>query len=119
MRPCGDSHEILLGERGDTHGFWQWPQGGCENSESEEDTLRRELAEEVGLTRYRVLYRFPFRLRYRFPLPGFDSMRPNLGQDQTYFIVTPLEEPSLEKAADDEFRALRWLPFEQTWQQWS
>ena len=103
---------LLMGERTDTPGFWQWPQGGAEPGESPCDTLARELWEEVGLRDYTVLGRLPVRLRYFFPVSMFDRFRPNLGQDQTYFVIRAEAPPDLGRATDREFRALRWCPVE-------
>ena len=106
--------EILAGERVDSPGAWQWPQGGLEPGESPEVGLNRELAEEIGVTKPKVRYRFPFLLRYRFPISLGPKFAPNLGQDQQYFIVT-LDEgdpPNLDHAETEEFSSLTWLPLE-------
>ncbi len=103
--------EILLGERFDTPGCWQWPQGGLKKKEKPEDGLRRELREEIGVTRLQILYCFPFRLRYRFPRRLSAKFAPRIGQEQRYFLLHLLQEPDLDKG-DDEFRELRWFPTE-------
>jgi putative (di)nucleoside polyphosphate hydrolase len=103
-----DTGSLLLGERVDTPGYWQWPQGGVEPGEDLGQALARELWEEIGLRDFTVLGRLPVRLRYYFPLSLFDRFRPNLGQEQTYFLVRADEAPDLARATDHEFRALRW-----------
>lgn len=103
--------EILLGERADTPGKWQWPQGGLNPGETPEDGLARELREETGVSRARILYRFPFKLRYRFPLAFSTKFWPNIGQEQIYFVVE-LEEDVDLAASDGEFRDLKWTPLE-------
>src|SRR5258708_37732348 len=59
---------ILVGERSDRAGCWQFPQGGIKNSETPEQALQRELQEEISLPpdSYRISdrrgpppYRFP------------------------------------------------------------
>src|SRR5258707_7509295 len=40
---------ILVGERSDRAGCWQFPQGGIKNSETPEQALQRELQEEISL----------------------------------------------------------------------
>ena len=58
---------ILIGERFDVPGAWQFPQGGVKESESALEALSRELREEVSLdpTHYKVInskgpYRYLF-----------------------------------------------------------
>lgn len=103
--------EILLGERADTPDHWQWPQGGLDPGESAEAGLRRELKEEIGVSKIRIIHRFPFKLRYRFPRRMATKFRPNLGQEQVYFMVEIDEAPDLDKS-DGEFSRLRWSPLE-------
>jgi putative (di)nucleoside polyphosphate hydrolase len=110
---------ILVGERSDRAGCWQFPQGGIKNSETPEQALQRELQEEISLPpdRYQTSdRRGPY--RYLFPpgrkKEGFD------GQEQTYFLVDLLPshfEPS-PHTPDPEFRAIRWIwphEFEIAW----
>ena len=101
---------ILVGERSDRPGCWQFPQGGMKDWETPVEALQRELQEEISLPPdcYRVSdRRGPY--RYLFPpsrkKEGFD------GQEQTYFLVDLLPsgfEPS-PHTSDPEFRAIRWI----------
>ena len=106
--------QILLGERHDTPGAWQWPQGGLDDGESPENGLMRELKEEIGVTRPKILYRFPHSLRYRFPQKMTKRFKKWIGQEQIYFVLAldPHDLPDLAKAAEEEFRELRWHPLE-------
>jgi putative (di)nucleoside polyphosphate hydrolase len=102
-------HKILVGERADRPGSWQFPQGGVKSSETPEEALQRELFEEVGLPggSYRIIDR---KASYRYLFEkgrtkeGFD------GQEQTYFLIEllPGYQPQHE-TSDPEFRALRWI----------
>lgn len=106
--------QILLGERHDTPGAWQWPQGGLDQGEAAEAGLLRELREEIGVTKPRILYRFPHALRYRFPQSLANRFKKWIGQEQIYFILElePDDPPDLNKAEEEEFRELRWHPLD-------
>lgn len=114
LRAGSQGPEILLGERDDTPGAWQWPQGGVDKGESPDEALLREMGEEIGVQDLHILYRFPFLLRYRFPQSLRDEFHPNIGQDQLYYIATlpAAQVPDLSRAVADEFTRLRWTPLQ-------
>ena len=101
--------EILLGERSDRAGCWQFPQGGREPGESLIASVEREVEEELGLTpgTYRIIsQRGPY--RYLYPEDkkknGFD------GQEQHY-ILAELVQPDVVIRLDGakEFQQIRWI----------
>ncbi|WP_262694035.1 RNA pyrophosphohydrolase [Kordiimonas aquimaris] len=59
-RPCvgimliNSEGRIFTGERIDTPGAWQMPQGGIDRGEQAEDAAYRELEEEIGVAADRV-----------------------------------------------------------------
>ncbi|MEO7932289.1 MAG: NUDIX domain-containing protein [Chthoniobacterales bacterium] len=101
--------QILVGERRDYSGAWQFPQGGVDAGESLEQALRREIWEEIGLEsdayevgEMRGPYRYEFmRKRKNW---GFD------GQEQHYFLLhaQPGCSPKVE-VRHPEFQKLRWI----------
>lgn len=106
-RPDG---KILIGERSDVAGAWQFPQGGIKKSETALEALFRELQEELSLERghYKVIesngpYRYLFR-RGRTK-EGFD------GQEQIYFLVElTAPDSNIEVETDKpEFSQFRWI----------
>jgi putative (di)nucleoside polyphosphate hydrolase len=106
-RPDG---RILIGERSNVAGAWQFPQGGVKKSETPKAALSRELLEELSLgsAYYRVIEtKGPY--RYLFPpgrtKEGFD------GQEQTYFLIEFTgTDSNLDVITDDrEFVRLRWI----------
>lgn len=104
------SGRILICERSDTPGAWQFPQGGIEPGETPAAALERELLEEISLSRasYSIAaVRGPY--RYRFPAgltkKGFR------GQAHHYFLLRLRGPKSLinTAAANAEFRQARWI----------
>ena len=101
---------ILIGERLDTAGAWQFAQGGIDAGETAEMALRREMEEELSVRSgdYEIVARRgPY--RYRFPegvkKRGFD------GQEQTYFLMrfTGTDACINVATAHPEFRRVRWI----------
>jgi putative (di)nucleoside polyphosphate hydrolase len=101
---------ILIGERHDVRGAWQFPQGGVKKSESGLEALFRELREEVSLkpSHYRVIdskgpYRYLFQDGRK--KEGFD------GQEQFYFLVQLTASTSYVQidTDDPEFSRIRWI----------
>ena len=68
---------VILNQRGDKilmfhrvngrRKGWQFPQGGVDAGETEEQALMRELKEEIGTNDVRILKQSPKRTRYQFP----------------------------------------------------
>jgi putative (di)nucleoside polyphosphate hydrolase len=102
--------KLLVGERSDIPGAWQFPQGGVKQSETLPEALYRELKEEISLSPeyYRVIEsKGPY--RYLFPpgrtKEGFD------GQEQTYFLVqfTGADSNLDVDTETPEFVRFRWI----------
>ncbi|MGZ3652417.1 MAG: NUDIX domain-containing protein [Bdellovibrionota bacterium] len=102
--------EVLLCERSDHEGSWQFPQGGIEEGETPEQAFYRELNEELGNGNCRVLLQGAGEVRYRWPQMGRDGVH---GQEQTWFLGEFISGgPELEKS-DHCFRAWRWVSVEE------
>jgi len=102
--------KILIGERSNVEGAWQFPQGGIKKSETAREALVRELEEEISLlpAHYRILEsKWPY--RYLFPpgrsKEGFD------GQEQIYFLIefTGADSNINVTTDDPEFVKFRWI----------
>ena len=96
---------VLMAERSDALGSWQFPQGGVENGESETQAFFRELGEELGNDSCEILKTGAHKIAYLWPKPGRDYD----GQDQTWFLARFRmgEEPHLAES-DGCFRAWKW-----------
>lgn len=103
---------VLVAERSDGTGAWQFPQGGVEAGELAETALFREMEEELGTRAFDVVERAAGSVRYQFP-PDMRSQiaKEFCGQDQVWFHTRFHDgaAPDLTKASDQEFHAVRWV----------
>ncbi len=116
-RPCvvavirNQDGQVLAGERADCKGAWQLPQGGIDPGETAETALFRELREEIGTDRVRILQRLPQAITYEFPVSmqrqGLKAFR---GQIQDWFLLELIDTamPDLS-LSEGEFQNLSWM----------
>jgi putative (di)nucleoside polyphosphate hydrolase len=102
---------IFVGERLDVPGAWQFPQGGIDKGESEEEAFRREMEEEVGLgpSCYEIVEKRDG-YRYKFP-KGKMKWGKYRGQKQTYFRCQLIADESAIRldSHHQEFGDFRWI----------
>lgn len=105
-----DAGHILICERVDVQGAWQFPQGGVDPGETPVQALVRELREELSLEPgdYEVL---DSRGPYRYVLPNGRTKKGFHGQEQQYFLLRFLGAPSRIDIETDhqEFQSIRWI----------
>lgn len=106
---------LLICERCNCPGNWQFPQGGVDPGETLREALHREVKEEVGLLprHYKVLQK---RDGYRYLYPPEVRIKKlrkhgNHGQEQTYYLcqLKP-KAPKIDVAQNPpEFSDYRWI----------
>jgi putative (di)nucleoside polyphosphate hydrolase len=113
----GEDGKLFLGRRTGGKG-WQFPQGGMRHGESAEESLFRELREEVGLEPrdVQVLGSTERWLRYRLPARYVRrEQRPLcLGQKQRWFLLrlaTGEAGIRFDVTAEPEFDRWRWVDY--------
>lgn len=96
---------------------WQFPQGGMNQDETPEDTLFRELKEEIGLneTDVTLVARTRHWLRYRLPPRLIRDTQPKcIGQKQLWYLLR-LESGDdcihLDATLKPEFDEWRWVSY--------
>lgn len=119
-RPCvvavftNKNGQVLVCERADIKGAWQFPQGGIEPGESALNALYREMREEIGCDRFKVLKEGSGLVKYRFP-EGLQKPISTrwIGQSQIWFKLEfdPGHAPDLNDA-DGEFCSCDWRSVE-------
>ena len=103
--------KILVAERSDHKGSWQFPQGGVDKGEDLISALYREVEEEIGVPP--ELYRLiECRTDYRYKFPGGRLKKQKwCGQSQTYFLCEYLgtDEDIDLNAHVPEFVRFKWI----------
>lgn len=113
-----DEGKLFWGKRIGREDAWQFPQGGVHPYETLEETMFRELYEEVGLTKNDVAimatnrrwlyYKLPHHLRRRFQKPMC------IGQKQKWFLLKLISDESkisFDKGESPEFAGWRWVDY--------
>jgi putative (di)nucleoside polyphosphate hydrolase len=113
----GASGQLFLGRRTGGKG-WQFPQGGMRHGESAEESLFRELHEEIGLNAHDVelLGSTERWLRYRLPSRYVrHGQRPLcVGQKQRWFLLRLAADEGdirFDATGEPEFDRFRWVDY--------
>lgn len=110
--------KILVCERINNKGAWQFPQGGIDDGETAEEALTRELAEEIGVGPgdFRIVRRND---GYRYVYPD-GRKRGHDGKIQAYFLCDFVGDDSAINVATEhpEFRAWKWIRPEDFRREW-
>ncbi|MBC8258460.1 MAG: NUDIX domain-containing protein [SAR324 cluster bacterium] len=96
---------------------WQFPQGGVDPGETEEETLYRELEEEIGTSDVTIIRTAVKRVRYYYPRKMLYILRqqpewePCRGQQQRWFLLRlNCETDQISfKHQPIEFDAFQWI----------
>ena len=114
---CNHKGQVFWARRYGQHS-WQYPQGGIDDGETPEQTMYRELEEEVGLKPedVEILAVSKNWLRYRLPkrLIRRESTPVCIGQKQKWFLLRlkcKESDVDLLKTSHPEFDDWRWVSY--------
>jgi putative (di)nucleoside polyphosphate hydrolase len=112
-----DRGQVFWARRFGQHS-WQYPQGGVDEGESAEQTMYRELDEEVGLKpeHVKIVATTKHWLRYKLPkrLIRHESLPVCIGQKQKWFLLqltAPESAVDLLHSSHPEFDDWRWVSY--------
>jgi putative (di)nucleoside polyphosphate hydrolase len=110
---------VFVGERLDTRYAWQMPQGGIDKGEDITKAALRELKEEIGTDKAKIIRIIEEKIRYELP----PELQQRLwrgkyrGQEQTWVAAKFLgTDADININADEkpEFGRWQWVPIEKT-----
>lgn len=124
-RPCvgialfNHENKVFVGERIDTPGAWQMPQGGVDPGETPQQTALRELAEEVGTNNVEIIETAKQTICYDLPEPTRSRLWNGKyrGQEQTWVAARYKgkdHEINLNAFDPPEFTNWQWIELERT-----
>lgn len=117
----GEKEFLLLHYRtegrsgGRNSGHWDFPKGHMEKGENEEDTLRREVKEETGLTNIEILSGFRNKISYFYRAKSNEKEERekagrgiNIFKSVVYFMAKTKES---DVVISDEHTEFEWLSY--------
>lgn len=105
--------KVLMCEHAWIDDAWQLPQGGKEDSETEDEAILRELYEELGTKKFKIIDKMTEKLTYKFPYYLKDKYGTD-GQEQTYYLIYfegSDDEIRFDNQAKPEFKNFKWVEY--------
>ena len=118
MMILNTKNEILVGRRLDhPSGYWQMPQGGIDKDEIPEEAVWREMMEEIGTNKAKLLNTSSQWLNYDIPQNTLDTLpwgKIYVGQTQKWFVFrfTGQDSDINVGTENPEFDEWKWAKYE-------
>ena len=99
-------------------GHWEFPKGHIEGKETEEETVKREVAEETGITDLKILPRFKHYIKYFFRQYKENVSNEDRKKGKTPWIFKLVaffvaETKTIDVKISHEHKGFVWLPIEE------
>jgi 8-oxo-dGTP pyrophosphatase MutT (NUDIX family) len=91
---------------------WEFPKGGIEKGDNmiEEHTVRRELKEETGLDKIRIMGKLNHQIKYKYPPEYADKYKHTESSQSVFLVKSFTEDVNLPTAAGvAEHDKFRWV----------
>jgi 8-oxo-dGTP pyrophosphatase MutT (NUDIX family) len=100
----GKTIQVLLLHRVLHWKGWEFPKGGCRKGETQLQTLKRELCEELGVSEFLQIKKSPVKLEF------FDSARNKKVEMQAFLVELPASAKiSILKNKCKEHSSFKWV----------
>ncbi len=106
--------KILMCEHAWIDGAWQFPQGGVDDGENDEEAILRELNEELGNKKFKILSKMDEKIKYIFPYYLREKYGSE-GQEQTFFMLYFYGDDKdlrFDNQPKPEFKAFEWVDYD-------
>ncbi|MDB5491138.1 MAG: Adenosine (5)-pentaphospho-(5)-adenosine pyrophosphohydrolase [Micavibrio sp.] len=109
-----DKHQVFVGERIDSPGAWQMPQGGIDDGEDLETAFYREMQEEIGTDKATIIKVMDKPLLYDLPPELQQKLWGGIfrGQEQTWIAARFTggdADIKLDAHEPQEFQRWQWV----------
>lgn len=90
--------------------FWKFPQGGVKQDETEKEAVARELAEELGTDKFRIVAKSSHIHQYNWDRDSIEKAGFRWkGQKQRFYLVEFLGKDENIKINTDEVQDYKWV----------
>jgi 8-oxo-dGTP pyrophosphatase MutT (NUDIX family) len=115
----GRKPEFLIFHRIKNWRGWEFLKGGLKERESEDECLKREIAEETGAKRYKILARTKHLIKYKWPKSFIKDNHKFQGANGRLFVVKLFDKKvRIDRTEHDRFKwvgardAFKYLTYE-------
>lgn len=107
-----DGKILILDESKKDSEYWKFPQGGMEGNETSEETIQRELMEELHVRTFEIIGKSREKNKYNWP-PSLSKTRTFRGQEQTTYLVYLPQPEEVNPNEKEGIKAAEWVTFDE------